>query len=320
MAELSHRALRELIEIFGDCDEYFTEMISASALIGGGPFEQWYRDPGPCPERLVYQLVGSHPEQLAQAVRLLDAGECAGIDLNMGCAAPAIVRTGAGVRWMASVDRAGALIKLLRPLTARRLSVKLRIGMEDDFEYLVQFCTRLEAEGVQRIALHPRTAREKFKRQARWEYVSRLRAALHIPVAGNGDITDAPELVRRSQEGYDAIMVGRLALRAPWVFAQARQLENPDVPRPKLPPSVDLEELALRFLELLARYQPQEFHQSRAHRFFAYFCDNFTWATYLKNRLRRETGLSAMASCLSAYCRDHPEERNRLLTLSPGLA
>jgi tRNA-dihydrouridine synthase len=193
--------------------------------------------------------------------------------------------------------------------------------MEDDFEYLVEFCKRLESEGVERITLHPRTAREKFKRRPRWEYVSRLRSAVHIPVAGNGDIADAQELVRRAAEGCDAIMVGRLAIRAPWIFAQARHLERPGAGnRPSLPESIDLEELGLRFLELLARYQPREFHPSRAHRFFAYFCDNFTWATYLKNRLNRETELSAMAACLSAYCRDHPEERTRRLTLSPGLA
>ncbi|MDR2633128.1 MAG: tRNA-dihydrouridine synthase family protein [Treponema sp.] len=321
MAALSHRALRELIEMFGACDEYFTEMISAGALISGGPFEAWYTDPGPCPKRLVYQLVGSDPEHLAAAVSLLDTHECAGIDLNMGCSAPAIMRTGAGVRWMASPDRAGALMKLVRKRTKRRLSVKLRIGMEDDFDYLVAFCKRLESEGVERITLHPRTAREKFKRRPRWEYVGLLRAALHIPVAGNGDIADARELVRRAAQGCDAVMVGRLALRAPWVFAQARHLENPEgEPLPRLPERIDLEAVGLRFLELLARYQPQEFHKSRARRFFSYFCDNFTWASYLKTRLARETELSAMAALLSAYCRDHPEERTRCLSLSPGLS
>ncbi|MDR1957334.1 MAG: tRNA-dihydrouridine synthase family protein, partial [Treponema sp.] len=205
MAEVSHRALRELIADFGACDEYYTEMISAGALISGGPFEAWYRDPGPCPERLVYQVGGADPAQVAAAVSLLDAQDGAGIDLNMGCSAPAIVRTGAGVRWMTSLDRAGALIGLVRKRTKRRLSVKLRIGMEDDFEYLVRFCRMLEAEGVQRITLHPRTAREKFKRRARWEYVGLLRAALHIPVAGNGDITDAPELALRAGGPCDAV-------------------------------------------------------------------------------------------------------------------
>ncbi|MDR3144656.1 MAG: tRNA-dihydrouridine synthase family protein, partial [Treponema sp.] len=150
MAELSHRALREMIEDFGGCDAYFTEMISAGALVSGGPFESWYIDAGPCPERVVYQLVGAEPEHLAAAA-LLDRRECAGIDINMGCSAPAITRSGAGVRWMASIDRAGALMERVRSRTRRRLSVKLRIGFEDDFDYLLRFCRRLADAGVELI-------------------------------------------------------------------------------------------------------------------------------------------------------------------------
>lgn len=314
MAELSHRGLRELIERFGACDEYFTEMISAGALISGGPFESWYTDTEPCPDRVVYQVVGPDIEPVAAAVSLLDQHACAGIDINMGCSAPGIVRTGAGVRWMASIDRAGALIRQVRKRTRRRLSVKLRIGLEDDFEYLAALCKRLESEGLDRITLHPRTAKEKFKRHARWEYVGRLRSAVRIPVAGNGDIADAGELARRASGDCDAVMVGRLALRSPWVFAEARHIEKAAGMAgfhdgPVLPASIDLEELGFQFLDLLARYQPKEFHTGRAHRFFAYFCDNFTWATYLKNLLGRETELSAMAGVLAVYFREHPEER-----------
>jgi tRNA-dihydrouridine synthase len=314
MAELSHRALRELIEGFGGCDEYFTEMISAGALLGGGPFESYYIDGGPCPERVVYQLTGSDPEQLAEAAALLDRKTCAGIDLNMGCSAPAIVRTGAGVGWMASIDRAGALIARVRRRVKKRLSVKLRIGPGDDFDYLAAFCRRLEAEGLDLITLHPRTAREKFRRRPRWEYIPRLRGLLHIPLAGNGDIASAEELARRADGGekdgaWDALMVGRLAVRCPWVFAQARAMEDAAgrAPAP-FPALINLEETALRFLDLLARYQPPEFHLSRARRFFAYFCGNLKWAHHVNTLLNREISLSALAARLSAYFRESPEE------------
>jgi tRNA-dihydrouridine synthase len=306
MAELSHRALRELIEGFGGCDEYFTEMISAGALIGGGPFEAYYLDAGPCPERVVYQLAGADPGQIAAAVALLDRRNCAGIDLNMGCAAPAIVRLGGGVRWMADSGKAAALIRLVRPLTRKRLSVKLRLGMEADLDVLVNFCRRLEDEGVDFITLHPRTAREKFRRTARWDFVGALRRNLRVPVAGNGDIADAAGLLRRAAGDCDAVMVGRLALRAPWVFARARMMEKGQAPEP---PGVNLEETALHFLELLARYQPPEFYLSRARRFFSYFCDNLIWGNYIKNLLNRETALTGMERVLAAYFGEHPEER-----------
>jgi len=223
MAEISHRAFRELIEDFGGCDAYFSEMISAAALFAGGPFEKWYIDTFPCPEKLVFQLVGSDPLIISKAASHLDKLECAGIDINMGCSAPLIRKTGAGAAWMASIDRTRELISCVRLQVKRRLSVKLRIGFNEDFEYLVKFCRCLEEEGVDLITLHPRTVTEKFKRLARWDYVGKLRTELKIPVAGNGDITSAEELVCRANGLCDAVMVGRGAVRQPWIFAHARR-------------------------------------------------------------------------------------------------
>jgi tRNA-dihydrouridine synthase len=302
MAELSHRALRELIESFGGCDEYYTEMISAGGLLAGGPFEKWYQDGLPCPERLVYQLMGSDIDTIARAAALLDKERCLGVDINMGCSAPAIRRTGAGAAWMADIDRAGALIAAVRPRVKHRLSVKLRTGFQDDFDYLVRFCRRLEAEGVELITLHPRTAGEKFRRRARWEYVARLREALGISVAGNGDIADAGDLLRRAGSAARAggasgpVMAGRAAVRQPWLFAHARILEAGGVPA-----AVDTEGTAFRFLDLLSQYQPPEFHLSRARRFFHYYCDNFTWAEYLRNRINKEESLAGIARILTDY-------------------
>jgi tRNA-dihydrouridine synthase len=358
MAELSHRALRELIEGFfnqggslppgsaffsrraaeknayatplcGDTPqrpEYYSEMISAAGLLSGGPFEKWYLDGGPCPERLVYQLLGADENRLAAAAVLLDRRDCLGIDLNMGCAAPAITRTGAGVRLMEDIDKAGRIAATLRRTTAKRLSVKLRLGpksarfMSEEkadlpgFEYLLRFCRRLEAEGVDLITLHPRAANEKFKRRARWEFVEALRKELTIPVAGNGDIASAEALAEKA----GPVMIGRLAVKEPWVFAavcggtcgsptNGLPAAVPAWPEPQPGGYPDLEATGLRFLELLSRYQPPEFHLSRARRFFRYYCDNFTWSEYLRNKINREQNLSDIGRVISEYCREHPE-------------
>jgi tRNA-dihydrouridine synthase len=279
---------------------------------------------------VVYQLMGARTEHLAAAAALLDRYECAGIDINMGCSAPAIARLGAGIRWMEDAERAASMLGAVRKQTKKRLSVKLRLGPENApleksrstaspaavsgadealFDYLVRFCRRLEEAGAERITLHPRTGREKFRRRARWEYVGRLRDALGIPVAGNGDIAGAEDLLQRACGGgaagpCDGVMAGRGAVRRPWIFAQAEALEQG---RPWDAP--DPEETALRFLDLLARYQPPEFHLSRARRFFGYFCDNFTWGSYLKTLLGREMSLAGMGRVLSTHIREHPEER-----------
>jgi tRNA-dihydrouridine synthase len=220
---------------------------------------------------------------------------------------------------MADIDRAGDLAAGLRKVVKKRLSVKLRTGFEDDFDYLLRFCRRLVDAGTELITLHPRTIREKFRRNARWDYVGRLKRELRIPVAGNGDIADAASLCRRAASGdCDAIMVGRGAVRRPWIFAEARRRPlgtEPAAGTEQAPAGtepakfVNLEETALRFLELLARHQPPEFHKSRARRFFAYYCDNLTWAHLVKTLLNRETELSGMARVLTGYFREHPEDR-----------
>jgi len=310
MAEISHRALRELIEDFGGCDAYFTEMISAKALLAGGPFEKWYIDNSPNPKKCVFQLVGADPESMSKAAAVLDKLECAGIDINMGCSAPLIRKTGAGAAWMASIDRAGELISSVRPQVKRRLSVKLRIGFKEDFEYLARFCQRLEGEGVELITLHPRTVMEKFKRLARWEYVGKLKAELKIPVAGNGDIINAAELLRRADGACDAVMVGRAAVRQPWIFAQAKgireeeRVKGDETERFVVP---NLEEVGIRFLELLALHQPPEFYISRARRFFGFFCDNLKWGNFLKNKLNREESLAGIERVWKEYFREDSE-------------
>ena len=307
MAELGHGALRELIEGFGGCDEYFSEMISAAALLDGGPFEKWYIDGGPRPEKLVYQLVGSDCGRIASAAALLGGLECAGIDINMGCCAPMIRKAGGGIAWMACPDRAGELVGRVRRATKKRLSFKLRVGFSDDFGYLAAFCRRLESEGADMITLHPRTAKEKFKRLARWDYVGALRRELRIPVAGNGDVGDAQTLIRRASGPCDAVMVGRAAVREPWIFARARELGAGEavgsparaIPEPQA--AGVIEETGLRFIELLARRQPPEFHLSRARRFFGFFCGNLKWGTHVNNLLRREKSLSGMERAWREY-------------------
>ncbi|MDR0447658.1 MAG: tRNA-dihydrouridine synthase family protein [Treponema sp.] len=311
MAEISHRALRELIHSFMEPAlqlnvVYFSEMISAPGLLAGGPFEKYYIDNGPCPRQLVYQLVGAETDHLVKAAALLDEQECLGININMGCSAPAITRTGAGVRWMEDSDRAAGLIEQIRRVTRKQLSVKIRLGSnirgnkerkseagEWWIDPLLRFCRSLEAAGLDLIILHPRLAAEKFKRKVRWVTVEVLRKELSIPVAGNGDIDSVEELACKAVAG--PVMAGRLLVREPWAFAAVAKTGTLIVNR---------EETGLHFLKLLAQYQPPEFHLSRARHFFRYYCDNVIWAEYLRNNISRETSLAGIERVWQEYFKE----------------
>ena len=100
MATLSHEPFRRAVEKFGGCDEYYTEMINASSLLNMGPFEKYYLLNGPVPEKIVWQLTGWDAQKIAAAVPVVLENGGIGIDINMGCSAPQIFKTGAGIAWM----------------------------------------------------------------------------------------------------------------------------------------------------------------------------------------------------------------------------
>lgn len=308
MATLSHRALRELILHYGSGpDLFYTEMIGAAAYLNGGPFERYYDDAGPCPERVVFQLVGDDIDEMTRVAAKLSSKDCAGIDLNMGCSAPEIIRAGSGMAWFRTPGRAQRLVSSVRAVTGKRLSVKLRAGWERDTDALVSFCRGLVDAGADALTLHGRLATQKFKGKADWSLVALLQDALPAtPIAGNGDIEDVQGLIARSRATPGGVMLGRAAVKTPWIFAAGRgQLEPGAV--------VDLEECANLFLDLAARWQPREFLPTRLKRFFFYFLDNLRWAHHVKtlvNRAIAEGGdYSQVARVLAAHFAENGEER-----------
>ncbi len=305
MATIGHRAYRELLESFGGCDLYYSEMVGAAPFLHGGRFESFYADPLPRPDKLVFQVVGPDAEKLAKTAAILDGRGVFGVDINMGCSAPEIARTGAGVAWMRDEEGARRLIALVRSSVKGRLSVKLRLGQDEDFARLVHFCQALQEEGVQQFTLHPRTANEKLRRRARWDYIGLLRAELSVPVAGNGDVGSAREAVSRLEGPCDGVMIGRAAVREPWIFSAAKALISGD-PSCRV---IDLEDVAARFVDLLLRHQPPEFWETRSRRFFHYYCDNLTWAHYVRTQINRETEPRGMLRILREHLASNPEER-----------
>jgi len=120
-------------------------------------------------------------------------------------------------------DPAGAeaVVRTMVQLSPRPVSVKLRTGLDDDLEYLLDFCRMLEAAGAAWITLHPRVAGQGRRGRANWDYIARVRDAVRIPVIGNGDVQtadDALGLLRRT--GCDGVMIGRAAVARPWIFWQ----------------------------------------------------------------------------------------------------
>ena len=322
MATLSHEALRNLIFRFGGCDEYYCEMIHATSLVSGGKFEEFYIRTQPEPDKMVWQLTDYREEALKEASKIVSELGGIGIDINMGCPAPDIYRTGAGCAWMSKpLQEVASMLNKVKSVldssttSCKRLSCKIRLGEEDfTMEKLFAYCDMLVSEGVTQITLHPRTRKEKYTRKARWEYVNQLceylkskYSSLNLQIIGNGSIFSVEDAISsiKKAPNIDGIMLGRSAIQKPWLFKQiSSALLNEEFKT-----EIDLFELAIDFMKDIENCQPQEFWKTRKQRFFIYFCDNFQFGNYLKSQLINNDGFEIQKNILQEYFEKMPSER-----------
>ncbi|MBQ8561423.1 MAG: tRNA-dihydrouridine synthase family protein, partial [Spirochaetaceae bacterium] len=321
MATLTHAALRSTIAQFGGCDEYYTEMIQAGTLLTGGPFEKYYLFTAPEPEKIVWQITGGKIPAMVEAAKMLSQTDGIGVDINMGCCAPDIVRAGAGIAWMLKerqeteelVEQVGAVVRG----AGKRFSVKLRLGDEDfTTEGFFSFVDMLAQRGVQQVALHPRTKKEKYRRPPRLHYVGQLVKYIEekgyaIQVVLNGGVSDGASAKKAQEQGsgISGIMIGRAAAQKPWVFKQIADYRATGQQVSSGEFTVDLLETARNFIEQLQHFQPQEFYKTRLQRFFAFYSDNVQFAHHLRTRLLNHPTPEGCLQQLEEYFAAAPHER-----------
>ena len=318
MATVSHPAFRFLVEKFGGCDEYFTEMINAGTLLTGGPFEKYYLDSSPCPQKIVWQLTSKNTELMLGAAEKIVKLDGIGIDLNMGCSAPDIYKTGAGISWMIKdraetfemVEGVGKIISLYNSSAVdnkKRFSVKLRLG-DDNFtdEGFFTFCDGLVDRGVQLLTLHPRTKKEKLTLTPRYAYCQKLAerykgSGLQIYLNGNIKDKASYDYALSVAPDVDGVMISRASVQKPWIFSELKQSS--------LKESIDMQELAFSFIDDVEKYQPPEFWKTRLQRFFTYFCMNFKFSHYAQTQFLNAKDNEDLRSRIKDFFEKCPEEK-----------
>ena len=320
MATLTHQALRKTVANFGGVDEYYTEMINASSLLHGGQFEKYYILNDVEPEKTVWQLTGDEAKPLSEAAAVVKDCGGIGIDINMGCAAPAIYKYGAGISWMLKpISETSSMLKSVKnAIGEKRLSVKIRLGDEDfTMEKLFTFADMLVGEGVSQIVLHPRTKKEKYTRPPKYnllnEFCQYVKANhFGVSVIGNGGVRDVASYNKLLSVAptLDGIMIGRAAVEKPWIFAELKKSEKVfEGTGEELETEIDLYQVAEGFLEDLCQFQPKEFYPTRAKRFFEYFIDNFFFGHSLKAKIQNTDDKSEQLQLLKEYLERNPQER-----------
>lgn len=284
MVGLSHSALRSLVQEEGGIGMLYTEMLAARRL----PHDNnrcsplLIRSPGEYP--LFYQIVTADEHTVERAVERLHDFEAQGIDLNLGCPAPLQKKQGEGLSLTEDRVQLGKVLGRLRGCTDLPVSVKIRLGDDQDAVKLRTFCRLLEDEGVDLITIHARLNGEKFCRRPRWAAVGEIRHAVSIPILVNGGIFSVDD-ARKSleQSGADGLMIGRGAVEKPWLCADiAREIYGMPIPcRTRSEAAI-----YFKFVSLLEQRFAPERRLGRLKQFTAYYAAPFTFGHHLASAIQ----------------------------------
>lgn len=223
MEDVTNLAFRRIAKRIGGPGLMFTEFISAMAVHYGA--KKTFRKMVVHPEErpLGIQIFGGEPDTMAETARLAEEMGADLIDINMGCWVPKVCKTGAGAALLKDPDVAEAIVRAVVRAVRVPVTVKVRAGWDYSLFAAPDLARRFQDAGAQMLTLHARFARQGFEGEADWRLISDMRAAVRVPLIGNGDVK-TPDDARRMIEttGCDGVMVGRAAISNPWALARIR--------------------------------------------------------------------------------------------------
>lgn len=229
-----------------------TELVSAEGLIrkGVGTFELLKSSPSERP--VAVQIFGSKPASMAESARMLSEMGCWDIiDINMGCPVRKVLKSGSGSALLKDLQLAERLAAEVVKASAVPVTVKIRSGWSRKNIVARELAARLEGVGVAAVAVHARTTEQGFSGKADWSVIGEVKAAVTIPVIGNGDVVSPHDARRMLDEtGCDGVMIGRAVRGNPWIFRETAAYLETGIETPAIEKEESLRVL-LRHLDLM---------------------------------------------------------------------
>ncbi len=244
MEDVSDPPFRYVCKKYG-ADLMFTEFISSEGLIRDAIKSKKKLDIFDYERPVGIQIFGGDEEAMALSAKIVDATNPDLLDINFGCPVKKVVCKGAGAGVLKNIDLMVRLTKAVIKSTSLPVTVKTRLGWDDNSINIMEVAERLQDIGIQALSIHGRTRAQMYKGSANWKYIADVKnnPRIKIPIFGNGDI-DTPEKVLeyKNKYGVDGIMIGRSSIGYPWIFNEIKHFlkTGEHLPKPTLQNRVEV--------------------------------------------------------------------------------
>ncbi len=284
MAGVADMAFRELCVAYG-ATYVVSEMVSSKGLTMHDRKSKQLLVLSEKERPAAAQLFGCDPETMAESARRAMAFAPDVIDINMGCPAPKIAGNGGGSALLKDPPLAEAIIRAVVQAVEVPVTVKIRVGWDDETVNAVEMAQRAEAAGAAAIAVHGRTRMQMYAPPVHTELIADVKRSVSIPVMANGDIVDGPSAAKMLEEtNADYLLVGRGALGRPWVFQQIEAYLKHGVLLPE-PPVPERMRVMVQHIKTICDYKGERVGIKEARKHAAWYIRGIRGAAAYRQRV-----------------------------------